>query len=257
MRKNRFLKIASIILLALVVLLGAGIYRLWSAYDRLAKQPPQERITIPYDEPDTIGVPAPETTTEPVTESPEASPTEPVMPEPLEATLAASVVQTTKPAAQTTAKPKPKPKPKPTTTAPPPTLAGEKITWARTQILMLCNVERKKENLAPLKYGENSLQKAADTRAKESSVLWKHARPDERKWDTVLLEKGVNVVKYPKAGENLAKGHFEEPERLVKAWMNSPDHRENILSAEFTEMTVGFYRSDDGLTYWSQMFLGR
>lgn len=39
-------------------------------------------------------------------------------------------------------------------------------------------------------------------------------------------------------GENLALGNFADEEELVTAWMNSPGHRANILSPDFTEIGV-------------------
>src|SRR5690606_39542643 len=42
---------------------------------------------------------------------------------------------------------------------------------------------------------------------------------------------------YTKAGENLAK-NFYTAEAVTAAWMDSPDHRKNILEPDYTE--VGF-----------------
>lgn len=39
-------------------------------------------------------------------------------------------------------------------------------------------------------------------------------------------------------GENLAMGDFINDEDVVKAWMNSPGHRENILKISYTEIGV-------------------
>ena len=40
-------------------------------------------------------------------------------------------------------------------------------------------------------------------------------------------------------GENLAKGNFRSDEDLVEGWMNSPDHRDNILKSSYEEIGVG------------------
>ncbi|HTY56376.1 MAG TPA: CAP domain-containing protein, partial [Candidatus Binataceae bacterium] len=47
----------------------------------------------------------------------------------------------------------------------------------------------------------------------------------------------------------------EMPDRAVKAWMASPPHRENMLSANFRETGIGVARSSDGKTYVTQDFL--
>lgn len=43
---------------------------------------------------------------------------------------------------------------------------------------------------------------------------------------------------YSRAGENLAV-HFTMSEAVVRAWMESPSHRANIVNAAFTEIGVG------------------
>jgi hypothetical protein len=43
---------------------------------------------------------------------------------------------------------------------------------------------------------------------------------------------------YAHAGENLAV-HFNDSEEVVKAWMNSPTHRDNIVAGKYTEIGIG------------------
>ena len=59
-------------------------------------------------------------------------------------------------------------------------------------------------------------------------------------------------ITYSYAGENIAMG-YSTPEAVVRAWMQSPGHRANILSAHFTSIGVG-YVADGG--YWTQWFHG-
>ncbi|MFZ5559597.1 MAG: CAP domain-containing protein [Patescibacteria group bacterium] len=52
-------------------------------------------------------------------------------------------------------------------------------------------------------------------------------------------------------GENLALGNFENDERLVEAWMNSPGHRENILNTKYKEIGVAVFEGTfEGKTTW-------
>lgn len=54
--------------------------------------------------------------------------------------------------------------------------------------------------------------------------------------------------------ENIAAGQ-PTPEEVVNAWMNSPDHRENILSDQYSEIGVGYYQGQgEYLYYWGQNF---
>lgn len=48
---------------------------------------------------------------------------------------------------------------------------------------------------------------------------------------------------YQYAGENLAV-HFTDSEAVVKAWLNSPSHKENIINSAFTEIGVGTARGE-------------
>ena len=44
-------------------------------------------------------------------------------------------------------------------------------------------------------------------------------------------------------------------ERALKGWLDSPEHRANLLSADFVETGIGIARSNDGLTYVTQDFV--
>jgi hypothetical protein len=55
-------------------------------------------------------------------------------------------------------------------------------------------------------------------------------------------------------GENIAAG-YGTPEAVVNAWMNSPGHRANILSASSWEIGIGYYDgSGSYYAYWTQDF---
>ncbi len=60
-------------------------------------------------------------------------------------------------------------------------------------------------------------------------------------------------------GENIAAGH-NSPEAVMNTWMNSPGHRENMLTCAFQHIGVGYhYQINDGGTYgyryyWTQIF---
>ena len=52
--------------------------------------------------------------------------------------------------------------------------------------------------------------------------------------------------------ENIGFG-FENAEDALKGWMNSPDHRDNIVNKEHTHMGVGLSISD-GIKWWCVLF---
>ena len=114
------------------------------------------------------------------------------------------------------------------------------------RILELVNIEREKEGLAPLQYYKAG-QFAADIRAQEIIETFSHTRPDGTDCFTAL--EGIH---YWTAGENIALGH-STPEQVMRAWMNSPGHKANILQEYYTHLIVGY---DHDAKAWVQLFLG-
>ena len=55
-------------------------------------------------------------------------------------------------------------------------------------------------------------------------------------------------------GENIAAG-YTTPETVFQGWLNSPDHRENIVRVNYSEIGVGFYQGGGKYNrYWVQDF---
>ena len=97
----------------------------------------------------------------------------------------------------------------------------------------LSNQERINADLPPLNYNDK-LSAAAQKKAEDmfQKDYWSHYGPSgETPWDFIL---GAGY-QYEYAGENLAK-NFLFSDGVVKAWMASPTHRENILRREYTDV---------------------
>lgn len=75
----------------------------------------------------------------------------------------------------------------------------------------------------------------------EDLGYWAHESPDGRAPFVWLRPRGYV---YSNAGENLASG-FETSEVLVESWMESPGHRDNILSPMYMDCGVAII---DGAT---------
>lgn len=121
------------------------------------------------------------------------------------------------------------------------------------EVLSLVNQERIKNGLGTLTWGETCAE-AAQTRAKEIMTSYAHTRPSGESWNTACPLPGGNDHY---AGENLMAGNSAvSPETVVAAWMNSEDHRANILNPNFTKLSVGFVYDPNSKykTYWSQYF---
>lgn len=123
-----------------------------------------------------------------------------------------------------------------------PEVLGITYSISEQELLTLVNNERVQKGLSPLKLN-GELSSAAKGKALHmfANNYWAHFAPDGTSPWTFIRGSGYN---YLYAGENLAKG-FTTSETAVKAWMNSPSHRENILSSNFKE--VGFGVSEGNL----------
>lgn len=126
------------------------------------------------------------------------------------------------------------------------TTSPEDKSYYAKQVIILVNEERAKLGLTPLK-GAERLDKAADIRAEEVSVLFSHTRPDGSSCFTVLAETGINY--YSSAAENIAQGQ-KTPSEVINSWMNSDGHRANILNPDLTHIGVGFVNNS-----WVQLFV--
>jgi uncharacterized protein YkwD len=120
------------------------------------------------------------------------------------------------------------------------------------EVLKLTNKERTSRGLTALKGTDSKLNKAANIRAEEIRIDYRpdHSRPDGRAWSTVFPEVGVS---FKSAGENMAMGQ-KTPKDVVKSWMDSKGHRDNILNSGFTHLGVGVVADSDGKLHWIQLF---
>ena len=114
---------------------------------------------------------------------------------------------------------------------------------AAEQALAGVNAQRQANGMAPLRWDDN-LAACGMIRAAELPSSFSHTRPNGQDWYTVCPP-----LMY---GENLAKG-YSSPDSAVQAWMNSPTHKQNILTAGFVSCGIGVYESG-GTWYWGQEF---
>ena len=106
------------------------------------------------------------------------------------------------------------------------------------EVLGSINRERSRRGVSALSM-DQTLMDAAMTRAAETVLYFEHARPNGRTWDSVNEKV---------SGENLGKG-TDSVSRIMKLWMESTGHRENILRSRFHSVGVACFEYD-GTTYW-------
>jgi uncharacterized protein YkwD len=113
-------------------------------------------------------------------------------------------------------------------------------------IVAATNRERAAHGLRPLRLNQR-LSLAAGNRVEDmlAKHYFAHVSPDGVEpfiWAT------RNGYKYRLIGENLALG-YRGADRVVTGWMNSPGHRENILTAQFDEVGIAISSSSPSRGY--------
>lgn len=83
----------------------------------------------------------------------------------------------------------------------------------------------------------SQLAAAAQAKANDMATrdYWSHVTPDGQQPWSFIDATGYN---YQAAGENLAYG-FGTSSEVIEAWMNSPEHRANILNANYRDVGFG------------------
>lgn len=120
------------------------------------------------------------------------------------------------------------------------------------QVASLVNKERAAQGLPALKFN-SALSKVAATKAADmrDKNYFSHTSPTYGSPFDMMKTFGI---KYSTAGENIAKG-YRTPDAVMKGWMNSQGHKDNILNSSFTEIGVGYVTDSTGAGYWVQMFI--
>ncbi len=130
--------------------------------------------------------------------------------------------------------------------------AASSLKSYEDEVTRLINLERTKRGLPAL---TTNWQLARVARYKSQDMINKnyfsHTSPTYGSPFTMMQNFGL---KFSAAGENIAYGQ-RTPQEVVTAWMNSPGHRANILSAAYTQTGVGAAKKANGTIYWTQMFI--
>lgn len=116
-----------------------------------------------------------------------------------------------------------------------PGVLGVSTNISAEELINLTNQKRLEQGLPALIINQSlveaSRQKASDMIAKN---YWAHTAPD----GTTPWQFFKNVdYKYLYAGENLARD-FQDSQSVVNAWMNSPTHKDNILSGRYRDIGI-------------------
>ncbi|MEA5573016.1 CAP domain-containing protein [Calothrix sp. UHCC 0171] len=107
-------------------------------------------------------------------------------------------------------------------------------------LLELTNAERQKAGLPPLRFS-STLGQAAQDHAEDMvrNNFFDHAGSNGSQPAQRAKKRGYSSSYI---GENIAAGNTT-PEETIRQWMNSSGHRENILSANYTEIGFGYVKN--------------
>lgn len=117
-----------------------------------------------------------------------------------------------------------------------PGILGYSSEITQEKVFDLTNQERLTQGLSQLKYNP-VLSLSAQKKAQDmfDNNYWAHNSPQGKTpWDFFTAA----GYQYSVAGENLAKD-FYNTDSVVKAWMKSPTHRDNILNPKYEEIGIG------------------
>lgn len=116
-----------------------------------------------------------------------------------------------------------------------PRILGYAANIPPSEVIRLTNERRIGAGLSPLsengQLSQAALAKGGDMLARG---YWAHVSPDGTQPWTFISNAGYS---YRYAGENLARD-FSNPSSVVDAWMNSPTHKDNLLSAKYKEIGI-------------------
>ena len=120
------------------------------------------------------------------------------------------------------------------------------------ELLDLTNQERKKNNVPPLKPNPTLFKVA---RAHSANMARKKQMNHVLDGKTPRDRMEAAGYKASFGGENIGCGSPGwGPARMMKAWMESPRHRDNILSKNYKEIGIGIAKDDQGQVYYTQVF---
>ncbi|MGR6916731.1 CAP domain-containing protein [[Actinomadura] parvosata] len=127
-------------------------------------------------------------------------------------------------------------------------------TALESEVVRLTNAERAKGGCDPLRQ-DARLRRAAFGHSADMAKrgYFDHDSQDGRDMVDRIRATGFSGSAW---AENIAKGQ-RTAAQVVRDWMNSAGHRENIMNCSYTHIGVGAAKDSSGQTYWTQDFAAR
>lgn len=134
---------------------------------------------------------------------------------------------------------------------PSPIESGSRSTSVIQEVVNIVNHERSRAGLSPLRM-HSQLNAAAQAHSNDMARnnFMGHTGSDGSSMGDRIKRHGYN---FRTAGENVAAGQ-RSPQDVMRSWMNSPGHRQNILNPNFRDIGVGYAQGGSFGIYWTQKF---
>ncbi len=131
------------------------------------------------------------------------------------------------------------------------------VSEPEADIIKQVNDERLRRGLKVLKF---SPRLAVVARGHSYDMAIRHYRDHNSPEGSTPADRVRGVgVECKAVGENIYVDDYHKLEslgaRALKGWLESPEHRTNLLSPDFVETGIGIARSNDGMTYVTQDFV--
>ena len=131
--------------------------------------------------------------------------------------------------------------------------SGQTEREMEEEVIELINEERAKYGLEPLEISEK-LMETAKMKSEDMATKGYFAHTDDDGY--TLYQQIEGLENYWTIMEIIARGKsLSKPSGAVSTWMSSTKgHREQILTAEYKYIGVGYSTSEDGNNYWTVHF---
>jgi uncharacterized protein YkwD len=123
------------------------------------------------------------------------------------------------------------------------------------EVFVLTNKERKSAGCPALRH-DDALHTAAENHSRDMAAYgYLNHTNQNNEGPEVRIERAGYSTQYGWA-ENIAAGPTTA-NAVMKMWMGSPAHRDNILNCKFKALGVGVAQASDGMLFWTQVFGGK
>ncbi len=129
---------------------------------------------------------------------------------------------------------------------------SDDIRALESEVVRLVNIERARAN-RPALVESNEISNVARVKSEDfiNNNYFAHNSPTYGTPFDMLRSFGIS---FTGAAENIASGQ-RTAEEAMNSWMNSTEHRENILNPTYNQIGVGVARDNDGNLFWTQMLI--